>query len=82
MHNIGAAAANNVTVHFEDPSGNLLARRTIPHLEAPLDLQPKTAVVWLSQPLLQRVDHIQVRIDPDDRIEEITEENNRIVWKR
>jgi subtilase family serine protease len=82
VHNIGAAPARNVAVRFEDPSGNILARRVILHLDAPLDLHPKTAVVWLAQPLLHAVDHIRVRIDPEDQIEEITEENNEIIWKR
>lgn len=81
VHNIGAATAKNVAVHFEGPSGNLLARRIIPHLDAPLDLYPKTAVVWLPQPLLHRLEHIQVRVDPDDRIEEITEDNNQVLWR-
>lgn len=82
VHNIGSAAARDIVVHFEDPAGNLLARRVIPHLDAPLDLMPKTAIVWLPQPLLHRVEYIQVRIDPDDRIAEITEENNKGVWRK
>jgi hypothetical protein len=81
VHNIGAAPAANVVVRFEDPAGNLLARRVIPRLDAPLDLQPKTMVVWLPQPTLLPVERIIVRIDPDDQIEEITEENNHISWE-
>lgn len=82
LHNIGAAAAKDIIVHFEDPAGNVLARRVIPMLDAPLDLRPKTAIVWLPQPLLHRVAYIQVRVDPDDRIAEITEENNRVMWRK
>src|SRR5439155_12399269 len=52
VHNIGAAAAKDVSVRFEDPAGNLLLRRTIARLDAPLDLKPNTAVVWMPQPLL------------------------------
>ena len=43
-------------------------------------LKPKTAVVWMPQPLLHPVDRIIVRIDPDGRIEEITRENNAVAW--
>jgi hypothetical protein len=78
VHNLGSAPAKDVTVRFEDLDGNLLLRRTIVHLDAPLDLQPKTAVVCLPQPTLLPVDRIVVRIDPDERIQEITRENNRI----
>lgn len=80
VHNIGAAAAKDVSVRFEDPAGNLLLQRTIAQLDAPLDLQPKTAVVWMPQPLLHPVERIVVRIDPDGRVEEITRENNAITW--
>jgi hypothetical protein len=82
VHNLGAAPAKNVTVRFESPTGTLLAQRVIPLLEAPLDLQPRTAVVWLPQPLLLPLDRVVIRLDPDGVIEEITDENNRIVWNR
>jgi hypothetical protein len=82
VHNLGAEPARGVTVRFEDPTGALLAQREIPLLEAPLDLEPKTAVVWLPQPLLLPHDRIVVRVDPDGAIDEITDENNRIVWER
>ena len=78
----GAAPAKNVTVRFEGPTGALLVKRVIPLLEAPLDLDPRTAVVWLPQPLLFPLDRIVVRVDPDGAINEITDENNWIVWER
>jgi hypothetical protein len=82
VHNLGAAAAKDITVSFTDPEGNLLLQRTIARLDAPLDLRPKTATVWMPQPLLHPVNQIIVRIDPDGRIEEITRENNRLAWVR
>jgi hypothetical protein len=82
VHNLGAAAARDVVVRFEDPDGQVLAERVIPLLEAPLDLQPKTAVVWLPQPLLHPAAHITVRVDPDGRLEEITRANNQVTWRR
>lgn len=80
VHNIGAAAAKDVLVRFEGPAGTLLLERTIALLDAPLDLEPKTAVVWMPQPLLHPVDRIVIRIDPEGRIDEITKENNHLVW--
>jgi hypothetical protein len=82
VHNIGSAAAENVAVRFEGPDGNLLGERVIARLEGPLDLKPKTAVVWLPQPTLHPVGRIVVRIDPQGRVEEITRENNRSVWRK
>lgn len=81
VHNIGAAAAKDVVVRFETPDGQLLAQRRIAVLEAPVDLQPRTAVVWLGQPLLHPVAGIRVRIDPEAQIDEITRENNSILWR-
>jgi hypothetical protein len=82
VHNIGSAAAKDVVVRFEDPDGKLLAERVIPLLEAPLDLLPRTAVVWLPQPLLHPAAHITVRVDPEGRCEEITRANNQATWRR
>jgi hypothetical protein len=82
VHNIGSAAAENVLVRFEASDGRLLGERVIARLEAPLDLKPKTAVVWLPQPTLHPVGSITVRIDPAGKIVEITKENNVITWVR
>jgi hypothetical protein len=80
VHNIGSSAAESVVVRFEDPAGNVLAERTIPRLDAPLDLLPKTATVWLGQPLMHPVAGVTVRIDPDRRLQEITDGNNTGRW--
>ncbi len=82
VHNIGSAAAENVVVRFEASDGKLLAERVIARLEAPLDLRPKTAVVWLAQPLLHPTAGITVRLDSEGRVDEITRANNRVTWQR
>jgi hypothetical protein len=82
VHNIGSAAARDVKVRFETPDGQLLREQTVPRLEAPLDLHPKTAVAYLPQPTLLPVEHVVVRIDPEGEIDEITRENNTITWRR
>jgi hypothetical protein len=65
-----------VVARFDYPAGNVMADRTIPRLDAPLDLEPKTAMVWLGQPLLHPVAGITVRIDPEHRVQEIAKANN------
>jgi hypothetical protein len=82
VHNIGSSAAESVLIRFEDPAGNVLADRTIARLDAPLDLQPKTETVWLGQPLMHPVAGINVRIDPEHQLQEITVENNTGHWSR
>lgn len=82
VHNVGSAAAENVRVSFNAPDGSLLGEAVIPRLDAPLDLVPKTATVWLPAPLRHPVEHILVTVDPRNEIREINEENNRIRWSR
>jgi len=61
---LGFVAFGPVVGLFTGLAGNVLGERVIPLLEAPLDLHPKTAVVWLAQPLLHPAAHITVSIDP------------------
>jgi hypothetical protein len=78
VHNLGAAAAEKVRVRFETAEGTFLGDQVIDRLEAPLDLSPKTAVVALPQPTLHPTSSITVRLDPEDQVPEITEENNLV----
>lgn len=50
VHSLGAIDAAGGTVSLEDASGKVLATASVPHLAAPLDLQPKTAKVKLTVP--------------------------------
>jgi hypothetical protein len=36
----------------------------------------------MPQPTLHPVERVVVRIDPEEKLEEITRENNGIIWKR
>jgi hypothetical protein len=50
VHSLGAIDAAGGTVSLEDASSKVLATASVPHLAAPLDLQPKTAKVKLNMP--------------------------------
>ncbi|MBI4024119.1 MAG: hypothetical protein HY360_04005 [Verrucomicrobia bacterium] len=77
VHNIGSVEAKNVVVRLVGQKKETLGEAVIPSLAAPNDLTPKTAVV--SIPLRENTDgKLAVLVDPDNRIPEITEDNNRM----
>ena len=72
VHNIGAAPAEDVVVTAYAEDGTPVDRETIPLIEAPSDLVPRHVDIALSGGGRK----VWVRIDPDNRIPEITELNN------
>jgi hypothetical protein len=81
VHNIGSAPVRNVWVeaYDGDPAigGVHIGRQRIPHIAAPLDLDPKTTTVsWRWKPTSSRHE-IHVVIDPQDTVRnEISSFNN------
>ena len=82
IHNIGSRSVRNVEVaaYDGDPSdgGTLIGMQTIPHIEAAIDLDPKSTTIsfgWSAKPGEKHDIHIVV--DPDGKLEsEITTFNN------
>jgi hypothetical protein len=74
IHNIGARAARDVQVVLER-GGRAIASRTVPALDAPLDLVPRYVALRFDQ--ARPGDRLAV--DPADRIPEIAEHNNGLV---
>ncbi|MDA2927342.1 LamG domain-containing protein [Acidobacteria bacterium AH-259-G07] len=79
VHSLGSVRAPASTVVLHDPSGKTVASSRVPALEAPLDLLPKTAEVNLQIPVGRDLRGYVVRIDPEDGIHEITNQNNSVV---
>ncbi|MFC1527070.1 hypothetical protein ACFL6X_09720, partial [Candidatus Latescibacterota bacterium] len=75
VHNIGSAAADQVTVALVDAEGKIRARARLKPLQAPLDLMPQRQSFRLEEAPDGRSGW-KVVVDPGDRIPEITEENN------
>ena len=81
VHNIGSAPARDVWVEIYDgdpkKDGRRIGRARIPHIEAPLDLDPKTTTLsWPWSPTREKHE-IYAVVDPDDTIKnEITTFNN------
>ena len=74
LHNIGSAAARDVSVAVTDAAGARVAERGVPLLEAPGDLVPRRQVV-VFEPVEAKSELI-VRVDPAGRVAELNEENN------
>jgi hypothetical protein len=77
VHNVGSAAAKEISVVVRADKREV-AQKTIPVLEAPNDLMPRT--VRFSQTGLGNAKEIRVVVDPGNRVAEIWEENNEAVW--
>ncbi|MEK7270463.1 MAG: hypothetical protein AAB215_05905 [Planctomycetota bacterium] len=77
IHNVGAKDAENVVVRVSDAAGKKLGEETVASLPYPADLLAKVkdlSFAWDGKP----GDKVKIEIDPDDKIPEITEQNNRV----
>ena len=73
VHNLGNSPVTNAVVGLRSPDGATIAAQTIPVLEAPLDLHPRTQTVTFAE--LTRQDGT-VHLDPENAIPELNEANN------
>ena len=78
VHSLGHVATQPGVAVVEDAQGREVARATIPALEAPLDLQPRTTRVQLALPSGFDATGAQVRVMQDGDAEEVTRLNNRL----
>ncbi len=76
VHNIGIAPAKDVTVDFL-AGDSVFASGVIEHLEAPLDLVPRTATVTAEWRPAKGHHRIVAVVDPQNSNSEIAESNNR-----
>ena len=73
VHNVGTRSAEKAVVRVE-ADGVEIARHVIDAIDAPIDLAPRR--VELTQRLPAGTKNVVVTADPDEKIEEIFEENN------
>jgi hypothetical protein len=78
VHSIGSVTAPASTVALVAADGSTLATADIPSLEAPLDFLPKTVDVTLTASSAAALEGAKVVLDPDGKLEEITEMNNEV----
>ena len=78
IHSLGAVASPEVDVVLKDADGKVLKRATLPSLEAPADLLPRTreVIFYLHHLTEKDLKGAYVEIDPDHKLHEITRMNN------
>lgn len=77
VHNIGAADADDVVVAVVDASGKARVRQSLGPLRAPVDLVPSKKPFTLQLPQKPQKGW-RLMLDPEGRISEIYEGNNRV----
>jgi len=76
VHSLGHADAPAGFVVLEDARGQEVARAAFPALEAPRDLEPRTANVQLALPAVGDGKGSRLRIVTDGEVDEVTQRNN------
>jgi hypothetical protein len=78
VHSVGAVACPATTIAVRNSDGKIIATASVPALEAPIDLVPKTADVTIKLPSGANLSGATVELDPDDTLGEITRMNNTV----
>ncbi|HTY35972.1 MAG TPA: VOC family protein [Bacteroidota bacterium] len=80
VHGLGSAASSQTLAAIMH-GGTIAASAPVPAMEAPVDLKPKTQVVVIPIPPALSLDQCDVMIDPDNSLNEITMNNNRVALR-
>jgi hypothetical protein len=78
VHNIGNASAQNIAVCLMD-GGEIVERKEVENLDSAVKFVPSLSEVTFSD--VPESERLNVIIDPDSKIAEILEENNRVTVK-
>jgi hypothetical protein len=62
-------------------TGVIIAEKTIPHLDAPLDLKPRTESIEFQNLDAQARRGVEVILDPQNKLDDLTRLNNRVVFR-
>jgi hypothetical protein len=78
VHSVGAMSTSVTTLALVDQNGAARATISVPRLEAPLDLYPRTVTVTISVPANLQVEGCALVLDPELKLKEITRVNNSV----
>jgi hypothetical protein len=81
VHNLGNKPVENLLVRISSARGNILFEKRIPHIDAPLDFKPKTAMIELQNVNAVTDGRVIVELDPNHEIDDLNRFNNRVVFK-
>lgn len=79
VHNIGSADAPATKIVVKDAQDQILARKQVPPIAAPLDLIPKIHTLRLSIPVAESGTFLHIEVDPANQIREIYRGNNSVL---
>ena len=79
ISNLGAAGSRDSTVRLYDSNNKPCGELSLLSLDAPTDFIEKSR--WLTFIFVPKEGDIRIVVDPDNRIEEIIEDNNEVVLK-
>ncbi|MFC1573628.1 LamG-like jellyroll fold domain-containing protein [Candidatus Latescibacterota bacterium] len=77
ISNLGAAGSRDTTVRLYDSNNRRRGELSLLSLDAPTDFVEKSR--WLTFIFVPKEGEIRIVVDPDNRVEEIVEENNVVV---
>ncbi len=80
VHSLGAVPTPSSNIVLRDKSGNYVSAADIPAMEAPSDLLPRIKDIKIGIPEGINLLHGSVYIDNGNKVGEITETNNLVVW--
>jgi hypothetical protein len=82
VHNVGIRPVDQIVVQVRDmETGTVLGEQTIPHLDAPLDLKARVEAVEFPNLDAQARRGVEVIIDPQNKLEDLTRLNNRVLHR-
>ena len=81
VHNLGAINSKPTTIALVNTEGKNVSENSIPEIEAPKDLNPKTVEVVLNVPEGINLNSLSIQIDPQKKLTEITRGNNTLKLK-
>ncbi|MCB0729558.1 MAG: hypothetical protein KDC88_00885 [Ignavibacteriae bacterium] len=76
VHNLGAINSRETNIVLKSLEGKIVSEAYIPEIKAPNDLIPKIADVTLNIPDGINLNSLSIQIDPEEKLTEITRENN------
>ncbi len=79
VHNLGAVESARSRIALIDAEGKIVAESDIPSIKAPDDLFPKTKKIVLIVPAGMNISGMHLKIDPDNKVNEITKVNDSIL---
>jgi hypothetical protein len=80
VHNVGIRPVDNILVQVRDmETGVIIGEQIIQHLDAPLDLKPRTEAVEFPNLDAKSRGGVEVIIDPQNKLDDLTRLNNRVV---